>query len=132
MHQRNQKKDKPDEKLVLGYNPEDPYFMEVVKSVVLSTYTAFSYSPQPDECKALFARIKGWATSKMDHYKFKEGEMEEMEARLIAAEANMLYIKRHCKGDASETGLVQFAQPLMDLDQTREQYPTHKYTTRST
>jgi hypothetical protein len=32
-----------------------------------------------------------------------------MKARLRAAEKNLLNIKRNCKGDASETGLVQFA-----------------------
>jgi len=37
----------------------------------------------------------------------------------------MNYINRHCKGDASETGLVQFAQGIMDLNETREKYPTH-------
>jgi hypothetical protein len=41
-------------------------------------------------------------------------------ARLIAAEKKMLFIHRHCKGDASETGLVQFAQAVMDLDEVRE------------
>jgi hypothetical protein len=35
-------------------------------------------------------------------------EMEELKARLRAAEQNLLNIQRHCKGDASETGLVQF------------------------
>jgi hypothetical protein len=29
-----------------------------------------------------------------------------MKARLRAAESNLLNIQRHCKGDASETGLV--------------------------
>jgi hypothetical protein len=32
--------------------------------------------------------------------------MKDLEKRLIAADKNMLLIKRHCKGDASETGLV--------------------------
>ena len=50
-----------------------------------------------------------------------------MVARLKAAESEMLYIHRHCKGDASETGLVQFAQAIYDLDQHRSKYPTHKY-----
>jgi sodium/potassium-transporting ATPase subunit alpha len=49
----------------------------------------------------------------------------ECKARLRAAEENMLYIHRHCKGDASETGLVQFAQGVMDLDETRGKFPTH-------
>jgi sodium/potassium-transporting ATPase subunit alpha len=44
---------------------------------------------------------------------------------LKAAEERMLYIHRHCKGDASETGLVQFAQGVMDLNDTRGNYPTH-------
>ena len=39
----------------------------------------------------------------------------------------MLYIHRHCKGDASETGLVQFAQALYDLDETRAKHPVYSY-----
>lgn len=35
-----------------------------------------------------------------------ENEMKDAAARLIAAEKDMAYIHRHCKGDASETGLV--------------------------
>ena len=50
-----------------------------------------------------------------------------MVARLKAAEKEMLYIHRHCKGDASETGLVQFAQAIYDLDDHRKKHPTHKY-----
>jgi magnesium-transporting ATPase (P-type) len=46
---------------------------------------------------------------------------------LKAAEEKMLFIHRHCKGDASETGLVHFAQGVMDLNETRAKYPTHKY-----
>lgn len=33
-------------------------------------------------------------------------EMLELKARLRAAEKSLLNIQRHCKGDASETGLV--------------------------
>lgn len=39
----------------------------------------------------------------------------------------MLYVQRHCKGDASETGLVQFAQAIQDLDKTRAAYPNHVF-----
>jgi len=53
--------------------------------------------------------------------------MKDAAGRLICAEKEMAYIHRHCKGDASETGLVQFGQAVMDLDQTREKYPTYKY-----
>jgi sodium/potassium-transporting ATPase subunit alpha len=53
--------------------------------------------------------------------------IKDCRARLIAAEKKMLYIHRHCKGDASETGLVQFAQAVQDLDETRGKYPTYTY-----
>ena len=56
-----------------------------------------------------------------------EGEMKDAKGRLIAAEKEMMYIHRHCKGDASETGLVQFGQAVMDLEETRNQYPTYTY-----
>merc|ERR1719387_2249591 len=51
-----------------------------------------------------------------------------MKARLRCAERKLLNIHRHCKGDASETGLVQFAESVMSLDSTRSKYPTHVYT----
>jgi len=50
-----------------------------------------------------------------------------MKARLRCAEQKLLNIHRHCKGDASETGLVQFAESVMSLDSTRAKYPTYTY-----
>ena len=46
-------------------------------------------------------------------------EMLELKARLRVAEKSLLNIQRHCKGDASETGLVQFVQSVMDINDTR-------------
>jgi len=51
-----------------------------------------------------------------------------MKARLRAAEEGLLNIHRHCKGDASETGLVQFCQSVMDLKNTRNRIPTYVFT----
>jgi hypothetical protein len=39
-------------------------------------------------------------------YELTPSEMKEMKARLKVAEQSLLYTQRHCKGDASETGLV--------------------------
>ena len=50
-----------------------------------------------------------------------------MKARLRCAEEKLLNIHRHCKGDASETGLVQFCESVMSLNETRDNYPTHEY-----
>jgi hypothetical protein len=36
---------------MIGYKPEDPAFLELVKAIVLGTYTVFSYTPSEDECK---------------------------------------------------------------------------------
>ena len=59
-------------------------------------------------------------------------ETAEMKARLRVAEESLPNIKRFCKGDASETGLVQFAQSLMPLDTGRAKYPVHKFTVAGT
>jgi magnesium-transporting ATPase (P-type) len=58
IHQRNQKKDKPDEHIIPGYGLENKCFMELVKAMVLSSSTFFTYSPDDDECKKLMARVK--------------------------------------------------------------------------
>ena len=50
-HERNQQKEKPDDKIMIGYNPQDPAFVELVKAIVLGTYTVFMYSPSDDEAK---------------------------------------------------------------------------------
>jgi sodium/potassium-transporting ATPase subunit alpha len=50
-----------------------------------------------------------------------------MKARLKFAEKNLLPTQRHCRGDASETGLVQFVQAIQDIDDTRNSHRTHIY-----
>jgi len=50
-HERNQEKEKPDEKITIGYDPNDAAFLDLCKAVVLGTYTIFSYTPTDDECK---------------------------------------------------------------------------------
>jgi len=127
-HERNQALEKPDEKIILGYNPKDPNFQELVKAVVLSTYTTFNYDPSDEEAKTLYARMKKVAVSTLENKELPSNDLKEMKARLRAAEKGLLNIHRHCKGDASETGLVQFSQSLMDLDETRGKFPTHIYT----
>lgn len=93
--------------------------MELVKSVVLGTYTVFNYDPTDQECKQLYARIEKVSVTSLEDKELPARVMAEMASRLRVAEKNMLYTARHCKGDASETGLVQFCQPLMDLNDKR-------------
>jgi sodium/potassium-transporting ATPase subunit alpha len=99
--------------------------MELVKAMVLSSSTFFTYDPSDDDCKKLLARIKGVPVAQIET--LSVDEKKEMRARLVVAEKRLLYINRFCKGDASETGLVQFAQPILDLEETRKKYPIHVY-----
>jgi len=99
----------------------------MVKAIVLGTYTYFSYTPTDDEVKQLHARMQKIPVANLEGTTLPESVVKDCRARLIAAEKRMLYIHRHCKGDASETGLVQFAQAVMDLDETRAKYPTYVY-----
>jgi sodium/potassium-transporting ATPase subunit alpha len=98
-----------DDKIKLGYDPKDPAFLSLVYSVILGTYTVFNYDPSDDEAKQLYARIKKVAVSSLEGKTLAPGENKEMKARLKAAEEGLLNIFRHCKGDASETGLCQFS-----------------------
>ena len=126
-HERNQQKEKPDDKFIAEYDPQDPGFRALVQAVVLGTYTIFNYDPSDDEAKTLLARIQKRPVASLEGYTLTDAELKEMKARLKTAEEGLLYTARHCKGDASETGLVQFAQAVMDLDKTRGAHPTHIY-----
>jgi len=118
-------KEERDDKLEIGYDPQDPAFRSLVQAIVLGTYTIFQYDPTDEECKQLYARQKKVAVASLEGKTLDVAEKRECRARLKTAEERMLYIHRHCKGDASETGLVQFAQGVMDLNETRGKFPTH-------
>jgi sodium/potassium-transporting ATPase subunit alpha len=128
LHQRNAALTKPDEKLVAEYDVNDQGFLSLIRSIVCGTYTIFSYDPTDDEAKLLYARLRKVAASSLEGKTLPKADMDEMKARLRIAETKLLYTARHCKGDASETGLVQFAQAIMDLDKTRGDIPVHSYT----
>ena len=127
VHQRNQALPKPDEKIIIDYDLEDPGFKAMVEAIILGTYTQFIYDPSEDECKQLYARMRKVAVASLEHTKLSAQDDKEMKARLIVAESKLLNVNRRCKGDASETGLVQFAQSVMDIDERRKQKPVHNF-----
>jgi len=71
--------------LKLGYDIKDPGFIELVRAVVLGTYTIFSYDPSDDDCKALYSKIMKISTADIKN-DLDQKVMQEMRARLIAAE----------------------------------------------
>lgn len=119
--------EEPDAKMVPDYDKDDAGFQALVQAVVLGTYTIFNYNPTDDEAKQLYARLRKVAVSSLEGKDLAEADNQEMKQRLKCAEGKLLHIHRHCKGDASETGLVQFAQAIQDLTETRGKYPTHVY-----
>jgi len=122
---RNLAREKPDDNLKAEYDGTEAGFVALVEAVVCGTYTIFNYDPTEQEQKQLYARVKKVRISDLDDHPPSAADLKEMRARLIAAEAKLLNTARHCKGDASETGLVQFAHSICDLDETRGKYPTH-------
>ncbi len=50
-----------------------------------------------------------------------------MIARLIEEERKLPMQEKHVQGDASETGVIKFVQPIMDLEATRSEYPVFTY-----
>jgi len=128
---RNLETEKPDDKLIPDYSIKDAGFQSLVQAVVLGTYTFFDYNPSNDEAKILYGRMRKVAVASLEGKDLKTEDNNEMKKRLKCAESKMLYIHRHCKGDASETGLVQFSQAIQDLDATRAKFPTHVYKSSS-
>lgn len=120
-------KEKPDDALKAEYDVEDPGLRALVEALVLGTYTTFEYNPTEQECKQLYARMKKVRVSSLEDKALPAADLAEMKARLIAAESKLLNTQRFCQGDASETGLVQFAHSIMDLDETRKKYPVHVF-----
>jgi cytochrome c len=80
--------------------------LELVRGVVCGTTTYFNYDPREDEIKSLYGRVRKVAVQSLDNVALPPADVQEMRARLKAAEAKMLFVHRRCQGDASETGLV--------------------------
>ena len=108
-HQRIQDQEQPEKSSTLGYDPSDPNFLHMIQTMILSTSASFSYAPTDDECKQLLAKMKRVPVSEYDGKVLDEATMNDCRTRLLAAEKRLLYVQRHCKGDASETALIQFA-----------------------
>jgi sodium/potassium-transporting ATPase subunit alpha len=125
-YQRDLKED-PNTKTRVDYDVNDPGFMALMQAVALGTYTIFEYNPKEDEIKRLYALKNNINMSKMTNYKLKEEDELDMIDKLVRAEKNMLYKMRSTKGDASETGLVKFVQPVLDIEKERNSYPTCTY-----
>jgi sodium/potassium-transporting ATPase subunit alpha len=91
----------------------------MIQTVALSTTSFFSYTPTQDQIRAAVAKklnrtlksLPKDADAKTDPELYKA--FQEAKDELIAEEKKLPYTKRKVEGDASETGLVKFIQPLL-------------------
>ena len=116
----NQDTMKPD------YNINEPTCAELIKTVALGTKAFFTYSPNEQIIKRKIG--------KMIKKNPKNITKEETEAnkdaaeKLLIEEENQKPVQaRHTEGDASESGLIKFIQPIEDLNSIRGKYPIYSY-----
>jgi magnesium-transporting ATPase (P-type) len=116
-----------DEKKVTkpDYDREKPEFKELDKAKALTTTSTFSYTPKNEDIWAKLAKDKGAKVTKKEKGKEKvapkvpvegEAQYDAYQACLKAMvddEEKKNWLKRNVVGDASETGLLKFIQPLL-------------------
>jgi hypothetical protein len=71
--------------------------------------------------KEYIRKKTGKSHSSMKTHTLTEEEEKEAKAALIAAQDALPYSLKNVEGDASETGLIRFAQLVMDIDTIREE-----------
>jgi len=101
-----------------AYDLADAGFQLMVKTIALSTTSFFQYTPDVDEIRARVAKVSNFKVGSEALKELAPGsEVETIYNRekdlMIEEEGKMNYIKRAVKGDASETGLVKFSQPVL-------------------
>ena len=99
------------------YDRNNPEFKEFLRCLALTTTSKFAYTPKNEEIRAKTAKLDKISLEKVP----KEPKPDddgyvrylEVKQKMIDEEAANNYIKREVQGDASETGLIKFAQPLL-------------------
>lgn len=93
-------------------------FKTLVNAIALSTTSIFNYNPTDDAVRSGYIKENGLdendvgATADKQSDKIKT-ELRAYKEKMIENESKAYYIKRNVEGDASETGLVKFAQPIL-------------------
>jgi len=119
------------------YDPKtDSGFEALIKSVALSTTSTFGFEPKNGDIIRHLAKSKGKNVKsfpeQIDAESEHWGDFSESRQALIDLENEKPYMKKQVMGDASETGLVRFIQPLLmkeyaydcnGLDGIRNTYP---------
>lgn len=102
--------------------------------MALGSKATFQYNPTDDDI-VTYCKKKGKMPNRARNQSMidvlpKEAKAEAIHA-LVEAEKTHPIQDRIVLGDASETGVVKFVEPIMNLDDTRRKYPVHTYTDKS-
>ena len=100
------------------YDLEDPNFQFLHECAVLGSEAIFNNSAPSDRLKHLDL-IHNEEQKAKERLKIEEQYQKELSTKL--------WLDRPVLGDASETALVKFFQPIQDILETRKKYPTLKY-----
>lgn len=111
-----------DRVVIPKYDPQDFVFKTFVETIALGTVSYFAYQAADDDiikavAKKTGKRFKDLPKNKLAIPDEKKAELEPQydaaRKALEDDEEKRPYIKRNVEGDASETGLVKFIQPLL-------------------
>jgi len=125
----------------VDYDVNEGMFMQLVHAIALSTTSIFSYNPTDDVVRSGYLKKNGLDEDSIPAAIDKQSKddkknLGEYKKSLIEAESKKYFIKRNVEGDASETGLVKFAMPILmkeyggpydtGMDGCREAHPVCK------
>jgi sodium/potassium-transporting ATPase subunit alpha len=110
----NQQKRGPD--YLYQYDPKDPGFKAIQEAAVVCSVANFDRSLPADRVNA----VRNDTAIKPEQ---KEEMIREMEREWNESLKNMKYLDMPTTGDASESGLIKFFQPIEDINAIRDRYP---------
>lgn len=110
----------------IDYDVNDETCKELVKTVALSTKAFFDFTPAEEQVKRKIGKTIGKNPRKLTTEEYTQHK-DAAEQALKDEEVNKPYQIRKTEGDASESGLIKFVQPILDLTENREKYPTYSY-----
>lgn len=113
----------PDKVTPPDYDNKDPLFKLFLQTLALSTTTFFQFDPKDDEVKGWYKKEQKKASTKVkgptlpdknvELSPTQQATLDKAKADMVAAELVSRFVKRSCKGDASETGLMRFITPAL-------------------
>jgi sodium/potassium-transporting ATPase subunit alpha len=106
----------------LDYDVENPEFKELNRTVTLGTKAFFDFTPDEEQVNRVIGKMirkKPKKVNKDDVAKHGEKAI----AKLKEEEDKKSYQWRSTAGDASESGLIKFVQPINSIEEEREKFP---------